>query len=247
MIDPRRDIVTARLEGVKRILAFCSAKGGVGKTFLASVSALLMAKRGMRAGLFDLDFQGASAHVLLGMTPRLPQEKEGILPLPAPGGALFMSAAAFTGELALPLRGPDVTNAILELLAVTRWGDLDFLILDTPPGIGDEALDLIGLVPRLEAMVVSTPSPVSVAVVGRLLGMFSEMRVPIAGVVANMTRGDARIVAELAARHGAPFAGEVPFDPGVEERMGKPEKLLETPAAGRLAELLLAAGLLPRL
>ena len=124
--------------------------------------------------------------------------------------------APFTGERGLPLRGPEVSDAILELLAVTRWGRADLLLIDMPPGIGEEILDLARLVPRLQALVVSTPSQVSVSVVERLLSVLKEIRVAVPGLIANMVDGDAGPVRSLARRHSVPLAGRGP--PGAGDR-----------------------------
>ncbi len=189
MIDPRESVVSRRLEGVARILGFYSAKGGVGKTLCTTVAAVVLAAAGRRVGVLDLDLQGASAHYFLGVRPRMPEEERGILPLSAAHNLWFMSASVFTGEKALALRGPEVSDAIRELLAVTQWGTLDFLLVDMPPGIGDEVLDLARLIPRLEALVISTPSAVSVAVVQRLISVLAEMHVPTPGDRCQHGRG----------------------------------------------------------
>jgi ATP-binding protein involved in chromosome partitioning len=253
MIDPRRSVVEKRLRGVDRIVAFCSAKGGVGKTFCASVGALLLARASTDAGqspaigLFDLDFQGASAHIVLGEKPRLPDEKEGILPGRTRDGIALLTAASFTGDRGLPLRGPEVTDAILELFAVTQWGRLNALLLDMPPGIGDEILDLLALIPRLEVLAVSTPSRVSIAVVERLLGLLAGTDAGVLGLMSNMSSGDAEAVQGLAQRSGLRYLGDVPFDPRVEREMGRPAGLLGCPASRALERVLSSAGLLPAL
>jgi ATP-binding protein involved in chromosome partitioning len=114
MTDPRPAGVVRRLSGAGRIVAFCSAKGGVGKSFCAVVSALAMASAGRRVGLLDLDLQGASTHLFLGARLGLPAEEDGILPVEVMPNLLTMSAVLFTGERALALRGPEISNAILE-------------------------------------------------------------------------------------------------------------------------------------
>jgi ATP-binding protein involved in chromosome partitioning len=243
MIDPRRSVVEKRLTEVRRIAAFCSAKGGVGKTVCAALSALLGRRHSLATGLLDLDFQGASAHIVLGADPHFPEEREGILPLHTAEGVSLMTVSAFTGERALPLRGLQVTDAILELLAVTQWGALDQLFIDMPPGIGDEVLDLITLIPRMEAVVVSTPSIVSVAVVERLVCMLVEAKLSVAGVLANMSRGDSRPVSEMARRCGVPFAGEIPYDVTLERAIGNPAALLECMASKSLENALVRMGL----
>jgi ATP-binding protein involved in chromosome partitioning len=237
MIDPRRAAVQKRLVGIGRVAAFCSAKGGVGKTLCAAVAGIVLAATGKKVGLLDLDFQGSSVHLFLGVPPHFPQEEKGLLPLPVADGLVLMSAAAFAGNRALALRGPEVSDAILELLAVTQWGKLDFLLIDMPPGIGEEVLDLARLIPQMEALVVCTPSMASTSVVERLLAFLAEMRMTVAGVIANMVRGDAAPVREMAARFHVPFAGEVEFEPGIESALGFPLRL----AVSRAAPALLAA------
>ena len=237
-MDPRVAVVGKRLARVRRVAGFCSAKGGVGKTMCTSVAAAALAAGGSRVGILDLDLQGASTHLFLGVSPRLPGEKEGILPLPVAENLSLMSVAVFTGERAMALRGGEVSDAIRELLAVTQWGELDYLLVDMPPGIGEEVLDLARLIPRMESIVVSTPSSVSIAVVERLLAVLSEMDVRVPGVIANMTRGNAGGVRELARRRGVPFAGEVPYEEGVEKAAGAPSRLAATGAAQALLRAL---------
>jgi ATP-binding protein involved in chromosome partitioning len=124
------------------------------------------------------------------------------------------------------------------LLAVTQWARLDYLFIDMPPGIGEEVLDLARLVPRLEAIVVSTGAAVSIAGVRRLLSILREMHVAVPGVIANMVRGDAAAVRELARAAGVSFAGEVPFDPGIEDAVGVPSRLAGSAAASALLQAL---------
>jgi ATP-binding protein involved in chromosome partitioning len=239
-MDPRGAVVEKRLSGVRKVAGFCSAKGGVGKTMCTAVAGAALASTGRRVGILDLDLQGASAHLFLGVTPRLPQEKEGILPLPVTENLSLMSVAAFSGEHAMALRGPEVSDAIRELLAVTQWGELDFLLIDMPPGIGEEVLDLARLIPRMESIVVSTPSAVSIAVVERLLAVLAEMGARVPGVIANMVRDDATGVRELARRCGVPFAGEVAWEPGMEKAMASPARLAATGSARSLLQALSA-------
>ncbi|MGD0724020.1 MAG: P-loop NTPase [Spirochaetia bacterium] len=238
MTDPRTAVVGKRLSGIGRIAGFCSAKGGVGKTMCTTVAGIALAARGRRVGILDLDLQGASAHVFLGVQPGLPKENKGILPLPVLENLCLMSVAAFTGEHPLALRGAEVSEALRELLAVTQWGTLDYLFIDMPPGIGEEVLDLARLIPRMEAIVVSTPSPVSVAVVERLLVVLGEMHTVVPGVIANMVRDGAESVNDLARRCGVTFAGEVRYEPGIESAVGAPRALGRTGAAAALLRAL---------
>jgi ATP-binding protein involved in chromosome partitioning len=241
VIDPRGAVVRKRLVGIGRIAAFCSAKGGVGKTLCTTVAGLALAATGKKVGILDLDFQGSSVHVFLGVTPHFPREEKGLLPLEVTDGLVLMSAAAFAGNRALALRGHEVSDALLELLAVTQWGKLDFLLIDMPPGIGEEVLDLARLVPQLEALVVCAPSIASTSVVERLLGFLAEMRMTVAGVIANMVQGNAAPVRDLAARFQLPFAGEVELEPGIEGSLGHPDRLAGSRAAAALLSALRAA------
>ena len=161
MIDPRQSIIEKRLSTIKRILLFVSSKGGVGKSSCAVVSALLLSRHGQQTGLLDLDFHGASDHLFLGINPSFPEEKGGILPFHIEKNLSFMSITPFTGEHGVPLRGADITNAIIELLAVTIWGVQDYLIIDMPPGIGDEFLDVLKYIKNCEIIAVTSPSTIS--------------------------------------------------------------------------------------
>lgn len=238
-MDPRLAVIPERLKRVSRIAVFCSGKGGVGKTLLASLAALIAARRGLRVGLLDLDFNGPSSHVVLGAAPA-PREERGLVP-PEVAGVKLMSLALFAGDAPLPLRGADATNALIELLAVTRWGELDLLVVDAPPGTGDELLDALRLLKRVEAVVVTTPSKLSLAVVARLVRLLKGAGTPVLGLVENMGRGEAEATAR---EWGVKYLGWVPYDPAVESALGDPEKLLATEAAAKLEGALAAAGIL---
>jgi ATP-binding protein involved in chromosome partitioning len=227
MIDPRLDVIGKRLEPVGRIIPVSSAKGGVGKSVCAAMLALTLAQKGGRVGLLDLDFQGASAHLLLDVRLDFPEEESGIKPL-RKGNLDFMSFAAFSRERAVPLRGSDVSQAMLELMAITIWDPIEFLLIDMPPGIGDEIFDVLRYVRDPEFLVVMTPSSLVQHVVERLLAMLSELKVPMVGVIENMARSqaDSRSV-ELAAKYGTDVLGSIPFVQGIDEHLlaaagGKP-------------------------
>ncbi|MFW6181158.1 MAG: P-loop NTPase [Spirochaetota bacterium] len=246
VIDPRAAVVPRRLRDVDRKLAFISSKGGVGKSSCAVLSALLLARRGCRVGLLDLDFHGATGHLFLGLDPDFPEEEGGILPLRAVTGLGFMSITLFTGERGVPFRGEEISSSILELLAVTIWGELDYLVVDMPPGMGDELFDLFALIPDCEPVVVTTPSPLSGRVVARLVRLLQEGGRNILGVLVNQVSPAG--LAPSGNRPGAqdkglfnlkdvPVAG-IGYDPGLDEAVGDPEKLLSTRFAAQLGEAL---------
>jgi ATP-binding protein involved in chromosome partitioning len=166
-----------------------------------------------------------------------PGEQFGIDPHLA-HGIQMMSVAFFSGDAPVPLRGDQVTSALLELLAITRWGDLDVLVLDMPPGIGDASLDVIRLIPRLEFLLVGNASKVVIESVQRALRLFTEMAVPMVGLLENMRRGESDAVAALAAAVGVPFLGSVAFDPGLEDALGDCDALRETAVYRELVRVL---------
>ena len=216
MIDPRLDVIGKRLAPVDRIIAVSSAKGGVGKSVCAAMLALTFGREGYRTGLLDLDFQGASAHLLLDVQLDFPEEQGGIRPLHAADSVDFMSFAAFSREHAVPLRGSEVTQAMLELLAITIWNPLDFLLIDMPPGIGDEILDVLRYLREPEFLVITTPSRLVSHVVERLMVMLRELKVPVVGLVENMVRNDSRAAA-LADRYSCPLVGSIPYEERIDE------------------------------
>jgi len=226
-MDPRAAAVDDRLAGVDRIVAVTGSKGGIGKSVISTSLALAWADEGRRVGLFDLDFTSPSDHVILGAAGHFPAEDFGVDPLLIEG-VRTMSVAFFSGEAAAPLRGGDVTNTLLEMLAITRWGDLDILVLDLPPGLGDIALDVVRLVPRTEFLLLGAASRVVIGSVRRALRLLTELQAPIVGVVENLGRDGDDSVAELAGQFGVPFLGVVPYDPGLEDALGDPQRLRNT-------------------
>ncbi|MHC4954111.1 MAG: P-loop NTPase [Planctomycetota bacterium] len=234
MIDPRVAAVETRFADVKRIVAVTGGKGGIGKSLISSALAVALARAGKRTGLFDLDLTGPSDHLLLGVDCGFPSEQFGIDPLQHHGIG-FMSIAHFAGETPAPLRGDDITNALLELLAITRWGALDVLVIDMPPGLGDATLDAMRLLRRAEFLVVTTPSRVVREVVRRTLRFLSEQKAGVIGVVENMASGDDPASRELALDYEVGFLGSLPFDDTVEAACGDVERLAATPFFGALA------------
>ena len=228
MVDPRITVINEKLKDAKNIIAVSSGKGGVGKSLVASTLALILAKRGYKVGLFDLDFTSPSTHLILGVKDIMPEEEKGIIP-PMVHGLKYMSITYFSSDYASPLRGEDVSNAIIELLAITRWGKLDFLIIDMPPGMGDELLEVITYIRRSLLVLVTTPSVLSLASARRLAKLV-EGKGRLAGIIENMSDTPTELVVELANKLKATYLGNVPYVPMLEELMGKPYEMLNTPA-----------------
>ncbi|MCW4006788.1 MAG: Mrp/NBP35 family ATP-binding protein [Candidatus Bathyarchaeota archaeon] len=237
MSDPRTVIIDERLRKVGRIVAVSSGKGGVGKSMVATTLALTLAKEGCKVGLFDLDFTSPSTHIILGVKDEVwPEEEKGLVP-PVVEGLEYMSLIYYSGNQAAPLRGADTSNALIELLAVTLWGNLDYLIIDTPPGIGDAMLDLIRLVPRIEFFIITTPSQLAFETVKKQIALLKEQKVPVIGVAENMKMTQAISVQEQTRALGINFLGEIPYDQNIEASIGSTRKLLETKLGKKVQQM----------
>lgn len=216
------------LPGVDAIVAVGSGKGGVGKTTLAVNLALALAKMGHRMGLLDADVYGPNVPLMLGTSgqPRVLGENR-IEPLTVHGLKTISVGLLNPGDKPLIWRGPMLHSIIRQFLGQVEWGLLDYLIVDLPPGTGDVALSLIQTVPLTAAVVVSTPSDVSLQDARKAIEMFRQMKVDIAGVVENMSyfvcphcqhevdifsRGGAE---KTARQFGVDFLGGIQLDPEV--------------------------------
>lgn len=175
-----------RLPQVKNIIAVSSAKGGVGKSATAVNLALALSLDGARAGVLDADIYGPSLPVMLGIRERPQGEDGGIRPIAA-HGLQAMSVGFLTGEDQPAVwRGPMATRALTQLLTETRWDNLDYLVLDMPPGTGDIQLTAAQKIPITGAVVVTTPQDIALSDARRGLVMFQKVGVPVLGVVENM-------------------------------------------------------------
>lgn len=228
------------LPGVGAIVAVGSGKGGVGKTTLAVNLALALAKLGHKTGLLDADVYGPNVPLMLGTNaqPRASGENR-IEPLNVHGLKMISVGLLNPGDKPLIWRGPMLHSIIRQFLGQVEWGLLDYLIVDLPPGTGDVALSLIQTVPLTAAIVVSTPSDVSLQDARKAIEMFRQMKVDIAGIVENMSyfvcphchheidifsRGG---VEKTAHRFGVDFLGSIQLDPEIRKAGdgGKPAVL----------------------
>jgi ATP-binding protein involved in chromosome partitioning len=237
MVDPRMSVIDRRMKRIRNIIAVSSGKGGVGKSLVASTIALTLAKKGKRVGLFDLDFTSPSTHLILKVKDETPQEEKGIIP-PQIYGLKYMSIVYFSGEHVSPLRGKDLSNVLIELLAITRWGKLDFLIIDMPPAISDITLDVIRLVKRIQMLIVTTSSKLSFETVKKLITLLSNLEIPIIGVIENMKIHDTPFIKRQVESKDIHFLGEIPFDLKLEEAIGNVERFLQTDFANKVEKIM---------
>ncbi|TGD41698.1 MRP family ATP-binding protein [Pseudotabrizicola sediminis] len=248
-----------RIPGVKRLLAIGSGKGGVGKSTVSSNLAVAMARQGWKVGLLDADIYGPSVPTMLGVT-RAPASPDGkvIIPLQA-HGISFMSIGNMLPEgQAVIWRGPMLMGALQQLLMQVRWGDLDVLIVDMPPGTGDVQLTLCTHFDVTGAIVVSTPQDVALIDAQKALTAFKELKTEVIGLIENMSTYVCRNcgheehifghggVAAKAVKLGLPLLAELPLsiDVRLAGDAGKPIAAGEGPVAeayGRLAARLIAA------
>ena len=215
-MDPRVHIIEERLKDINHIIAVSGGKGGIGKSTLAVTLALTLRRKGHRVGLLDLDFWGPCVHVMLGVQGVSPEEEKGIVP-PNISGIQCMSIAYYTAENALALRRVSFQDAVIELLAVTQWGELDYLIIDMPPGIGDVTLDVVRLMKKVNFCIVATSSKVVMETVKKTLQILTQLNIPVIGVIHNM-KAEKDSLKEHVRTLGVPFLGEVPFDFALEVR-----------------------------
>jgi ATP-binding protein involved in chromosome partitioning len=236
-MDPRLNVIDERLSGVKKIVAISGGKGGVGKSSVASLLALILNNMGHKVGLLDLDLSGPSCHLILGVDDVFPEEEKGIIP-PLANGIKFMSIVYFVKEKPLPFRGEDFSNAIIELLAITRWVSLDYLVIDMPPGIGDATLDVIRVIKNIEFVMVGNQSRLAVMTLQKILQTTKQSKKKVIGVIENMPLFESGEKVNNLKSLGVPFLGKIGFDKGYEEALGNKKKLLATQFAKDLKDII---------
>ena len=175
------------LPNVKNVIAVASGKGGVGKSTTAVNIALALAAEGARVGMLDADIYGPSQPTMLGITGR-PESQDGKTLEPMEGHGIQASSIGFMIDLDTPMvwRGPMVTQALEQLLRDTNWRDLDYLVIDMPPGTGDIHLTLSQKIPVTGALIVTTPQDIALLDARKGLKMFEKVGIPILGIVENM-------------------------------------------------------------
>jgi ATP-binding protein involved in chromosome partitioning len=220
----------ARIDGVRHIIAVASGKGGVGKSTVAANLALALAQSGARTGLCDCDIYGPSIALMFGGNERPTADDENrIIPIERYGIALMSMGFLLDDGSPAVLRGPMVTRYTQQFLRQVAWGNLDYLILDLPPGTGDIQLTIVQTVALSGAIIVTTPQEVALIDARKASAMFSKTNVPVLGIVENMSYflcpGDGRRYdifgtgggVREAARLDVPLLGEIPIEPLVRE------------------------------
>jgi ATP-binding protein involved in chromosome partitioning len=250
-----------RVAGIKRVVAVASGKGGVGKSTMSVNLACGLRHLGSRVGLLDCDIYGPSIPLMMGINERPTiSDEEKMVPPTSHGVKLMSMGFLLEGDQPVIWRGPMIMKTIQQFVSAVDWGELDFLLVDLPPGTGDAQLSLCQTVPLDGGVIVTTPQEASLGVVRKGIAMFEKLNVPILGIIENMSyfttpsgerveifgHGGGRAEAE---RQKIPFLGEVPLfteireagDRGVPIVVSAPEK-----SAGQ-AFLKIAGGLRQRL
>ncbi|HVB58200.1 MAG TPA: Mrp/NBP35 family ATP-binding protein [Candidatus Acidoferrales bacterium] len=235
------------IEGVKNLIAVASGKGGVGKTTVAVNLSIALKNLGATVGLLDADVYGPNVPVMLGTSeqPRALEDRT-IIPVEAYGVKMISMGLLNPGDKPLVWRGPMLHSVMQQFLRSVRWGQLDYLVIDLPPGTGDVQLSLIQTVSVTGAVVVTTPSIVALADVRRAIEMFRQVSVEVLGVVENMSyfacphcKGRIDVFGHgegerMAKAFGLSFLGEIEIDPQIRigGDTGKPVAALGEDAPG---------------
>jgi ATP-binding protein involved in chromosome partitioning len=238
------------LPNVKNIIAVASGKGGVGKSTTATNLALALAAEGASVGMLDADIYGPSLPMMLGITGR-PVSPDNQSMNPLTGHGIQANSIGFLIEQDNPMvwRGPMVTSALEQLLRQTNWQDLDYLVVDMPPGTGDIQLTLSQKVPVTGAVIVTTPQDIALLDAKKGLKMFEKVGIPIIGIVENMSThicsqcGHEEHIfgagggERMAKEYGVQVLGQLPLDIGIRERTDAGQPTVVSEPEGRVAEI----------
>jgi len=238
------------IPGVKNIIAVASGKGGVGKSTTAANLALALSAEGATVGMLDADIYGPSQPMMLGITGR-PESRDGKTLEPMTGHGIQAISIGFLIDVDTPMvwRGPMVTQALEQLLKDTRWRDVDYLVIDLPPGTGDIQLTLAQKVPVTGAVIVTTPQDIALIDARKGLKMFEKVGIPILGIVENMSihicsncgheeyifgSGGAE---KMCKDYDTEFLGALPLDIGIREQADSGKPTVVADPDGRIAEI----------
>jgi ATP-binding protein involved in chromosome partitioning len=238
------------LPNVRNIIAVASGKGGVGKSTTAANLALALAAEGENVGLLDADIYGPSQPMMLGVSGK-PDSKDGKTMEPLHAHGLQIASIGFMIDPDQPMvwRGPMVTQALQQLLELTNWRDLDYLVVDMPPGTGDIQLTLSQKVPVTGAVIVTTPQDIALLDARKGLKMFEKVGIPILGIVENMSVhvcsqcGHAEAIfgegggAKMCADFGVPFLGALPLTMSIREQADSGRPTVVADPEGPVAQI----------
>ena len=226
-MGPQQEAPKLPIPGVRNLIAVGSGKGGVGKTTVSVNLAIALARSGNKVGLLDADVYGPNVPLMMGVRATPQAVGERIQPIERYGVRVMSMGFLNPGDKPLIWRGPMLHSVIQQFLRSVDWGELDYLVIDLPPGTGDVQLTLIQTAPLTGSIVVTTPSDVSLEDARKAIHMFQQVRVPILGIIENMSYlicphcqeridvfsyGGGRKTADMM---NVPFLGELPLDPAV--------------------------------
>ncbi|MAZ12266.1 MAG: chromosome partitioning protein [Verrucomicrobiales bacterium] len=242
--EPSQDQGAQKMPGIGKVVAVASGKGGVGKSTVSANLSCALVKLGARVGLLDCDIYGPSIPLMMGINqrPSVTEDDEKLIPLENHGIKLMSMGFLLQDDQPVIWRGPMIMRTIQQFISQVLWGELDYLIVDLPPGTGDAQISLCQTVPLDGGLIVTTPQEASIGVVRKGIEMFKKVNVPILGIVENMsyfTAGNGERVEifghgggqDEASRQGVPFLGEIPIfteirkggDSGIPVVAGKPD------------------------
>src|SRR5262249_16160389 len=236
------------LGDIRNVVAVASGKGGVGKSTVAVNLALAWAAQGARVGILDADIYGPSQPLMLGLVGQRPTSPDGkhLRPLVSHGVSAMSIGFLVDAEQPMVWRGPMVTQGLTQLLGETEWGELDYLVVDMPPGTGDIQLTLAQRVPVAGAVIVTTPQDIALADARKGLKMFEKVSVPVLGIVENMSVhvcsscGHTEHIfgagggERMAGEYGVRLLGELPLDAHIPEQAdGRPPTVVPPPHSPR--------------
>ena len=251
-VRPRGPVGRDVIPGVKNVIPVGSGKGGVGKSTVSANLAAALAAMGAATGLMDADVYGPSIPTIMGITKQPRAGGRGMLPVEAHGVKVISAGFFVKPDQAVVWRGPMLAKMIEQFLGQVEWGELDYLVVDLPPGTGDVQLTLCQRIPLTGALIVTTPQPVAVNIAEKAIIMFNQLKCPLLGVVENMSYWESRTTGErefifgsggadrIARKWEMPLLGKVPLATTVRETSdgGRPIVLEEpdSPAAAAFVE-----------
>ncbi len=240
------------IPGVRNVIPVGSGKGGVGKSTISANLAVALAQTGAQVGLLDADIYGPSIPTIMGTQEKPRPGGRGIMPVVAHGVKVISAGFFIPSDQAVVWRGPMLAKMIEQLLSDVEWGELDYLIIDLPPGTGDVQLTLCQKLPLTGAVIVTTPQPVALNVAEKAIIMFNQLKCPLLGIIENMSYWESRKTGEreyifgsggadrASEKWGVPVLGKIPLATTVRETSdgGRPIVLedSESPAAVALLE-----------